>query len=73
MPDPMKFEVRNEEAERMLRNIGEILRDVCPPGFGFSLLVFAFGKNGSMFYTSNAQRDTMIAAMREFIEKFEQN
>jgi len=44
-----------------------------PPGYGFNLLVFSFGDGGNMFYTSNAQRETMIQAMQEFIAKFREN
>lgn len=69
----MKFEVRNEAAEKMLKAIGNELREACPPGFGFSLLVFSFGEGGSMFYTSNAEREGMIRAMQEFIDKFREN
>ena len=68
-----RFEVRNEAAEKMLRQIGNMLRDVCPPGIGFSLLIFTFGEGGDMFYSSNAQREDMIKAMQEFIEKFREN
>jgi hypothetical protein len=67
-----QYEVRDERAEKMLNEIGKMLREACPPGFGFSLLVFTFGP-GAMFYTSNAQREDMIRAMQEFITKFREN
>lgn len=67
------FEVRDEKAEKMLREIGEMLRSSCPPGFGFALLVFTMPGTGSMFYTSNAERESMILAMQEFIAKFREN
>jgi hypothetical protein len=71
----MKFEVRNEDIEKRLSEIGKRLRESMPPGgeFGFSLLVFSFGEGGSMFYTSNARREDMIRAMQEFIAKFREN
>ena len=34
----MSFEVRNEQAEAMLKEIGQLLRSACPEGYGFSLL-----------------------------------
>lgn len=68
-----QYEVRNEAAEKMLNEIGKALREACPPGFGFSLLVFSFGDGGEMFYTSNAERETMCQAMQEFITKFRPN
>lgn len=69
----MQYEVRHEGAENMLNEIGGILREACPEGYGFSLLVFSFGEGGNMFYTSNAQREDMIRAMQEFIQKFRAN
>jgi hypothetical protein len=66
------FEVRNPEIEGKLRDIGRTLKGQVPEGFGFALLIFSY-KPGSMFYVSSAERDTMIAAMREFIAKHEQN
>ena len=67
------FEVRDEKAEEMLNEIGKLLRIACPKGYGFSLLLFTFGEGGNMFYTSNAQREDMIRAMREFIQKHRPN
>lgn len=66
------FEVRNSEVEEKLREIGRTLKEQMPEGFGFALLIFSY-KPGSMFYLSSAERDTMIAAMREFIAKHEHN
>jgi len=66
------FEVRNPEIEEKLREIGRTIRETMPAGFGFTLLIFSY-QPGSMFYISSAERDTMIAAMREFIAKHEHN
>lgn len=59
----------------MMREIGELLRRACAqvPGYGFALLIFEFGPDGNMFYTSNAQRADVIGMMREFIQKHEAN
>jgi len=67
------FEVRNEEAERVLRNVGAMLGTIMPPGFGFALELFTFGPGGSMFYTSNARREDVIKMLKEMIEKLEGN
>jgi hypothetical protein len=66
------FEVRNPEIEEKLREIGRTIKRDMPEGFGFTLLIFSF-EPGSMFYISSAERDGMIAAMREFIAKHEHN
>jgi hypothetical protein len=66
------FEVRNPEVEEKLREIGRAVKADMPQGFGFALLIFSY-EPGSMFYISSAERDGMIAAMREFIAKHEHN
>jgi len=73
MTQPMKFEVRNEAAEKLLKEIGGIIRSQCPPGYGFTFLLYSFGEGGDLFYISNAQREDMIRCMQEFIEKFREN
>jgi hypothetical protein len=71
----MAFEVRNEEAEAKLKDIGRTIKATLPEGFGFALFIFSYkgAPDGSMFYVSSAERSTMIAAMREFIQKSEHN
>jgi hypothetical protein len=70
----MAFEVRNEEIEQRLKEIGTRIRDSLEnTGYGFALLIFSFGEEGDMFYTSNAQRQDICNAMREFIAKHEPN
>jgi hypothetical protein len=68
-----KYEVRDAAAEKVLNEIGQLLRTAMPPNYGFNLLIFSYGEGGNMFYTSSARREDMIAAMREFIAKFEGN
>jgi hypothetical protein len=70
--DPMRYEVRNEAAEQKLREIGRMLKDNMPDGFGFTVLVFSY-KGKELFYISSAEREGMIETMREFIAKFEEN
>lgn len=64
------FKVRDAEIEGKLKSIGDRMRSALDgSGYGFALLMFSFGEGGNMFYTSNAQRDDIVKAMREFIEK----
>lgn len=67
------FQVRNEEVEQRLKAIGDHLRNIMPAGFGFVLLIASFGEGASTFYTSNCERESVVAMMREFISKFEHN
>ncbi len=63
------FQVGSEADEITLRKLGNLIKDKVPPGMGFALLMFDYGKKGDMFYISSAKRSDMIAAMKEFIEK----
>lgn len=60
-----------EEQHRKVMNEVAHLLDQCFKGFGFTLLVFDWGDKGRMNYISNARREDMLTAMREFIAKHE--
>lgn len=65
------YEVFNENIEIKLKEIGGMIGKSLPEGWGFNLMIFDFGKKGSMFYISNAQREDVINQMKEFIAKYE--
>lgn len=71
MPDEMKYEVHNEEIEKLLNDLGRMIKQIVPDGYGFNLMIFSYGEGGDMFYISSAQRQDMINAMKEFIAKYE--
>jgi hypothetical protein len=71
--DAFKFEVRNAEVETKLKDIGKMLRESMPAGYGFTLLISSYGEGGSLFYISSCERESMIATMREFIAKHAPN
>jgi hypothetical protein len=66
MPDE-EFEVDVPEIKAMLNEIGHIIGDQLPDGWGMCLLLFSFGPGGATFYISNAERETMIQALQEFV------
>jgi hypothetical protein len=53
------------------RRIGDELKRSLPAGVGFAVLVFDIGAKGNLAYVSNAERASMLQAMREFIAKTE--
>lgn len=67
----MKYEIKDEEIQSTMKALGNMIGSQMPPGYGFNLLIFSYGEGGNMFYISSAQRQDMINAMREFIDKFE--
>ena len=63
------FEVQNERMETLLNELSRRVKSNLPPGYGFTLFLFNFGKDGAMYYASSAQRADMILALEEFINK----
>jgi hypothetical protein len=61
---------------KVMNDIGNLLGDAIREsggGYGFALLVFPFGDDpgGRMNYVSNARREDMLVAMKEFIARNE--
>lgn len=52
--------------ERMRAAIDAARREL-PPGVGVTLFAFDFGGGGGLAYISNAQRDDMVIAVREWL------
>jgi hypothetical protein len=64
--------------KEILQGVAKGLDDVFngpvrPKKYGFALLVFEFGKtdNGMVDYVSNAERNDMITAMKEWVARAE--
>lgn len=62
-----------EKVKSKLQGIARKVNDELPEGFGFVVLSFSFNKPGLMMYVSNANRDDIVQAMKEWIEKTENN
>jgi hypothetical protein len=64
---------RMEDAIRdQAQSIGKKIASALPDGWGFALLVFPLGEaNGRMNYLSNADRETMVTALKELVARFE--
>ena len=62
---------REEQANNMLQEIMQEIKNKLPEGMGFALLVYEFGnKEGRrMLYASNSKREDVMMAMLEFVDK----
>ena len=73
------YNVRSAEIEAALREIADDIGPNIPDGWGFTLLIFSYGKTGlagegkegAVFYISSAAREDMIKVMKEFIARNE--
>ena len=71
MDNSSRYEVRNPEIEAILKTLGEAIRAQIPTGWVFALFIASTGEGGSTFYLSSAERETMLAALKEFIARSE--
>ena len=62
---------REEQANNMLQKIMQEIKNKLPEGMGFTLLAYEFGdKDGRrMLYASNSEREDVLKAMLEFVDK----
>jgi len=63
------------KTEEIMRQIGLEITDVLNEGFpkpmGFALIVFEFNEPGIANYVSNGERESMIKALKETVERLE--
>lgn len=61
------------EIRVLMQAIGEAISESLKPGYGFTLLIFKTGevKDSRMNYMSSANREDMLAAMKELVANFE--
>jgi len=57
------------DRERLMRRAMKQLEAMFPRGTGLALMAFDLGDAGHMSWISNAQREDMIVAMQEQIER----
>lgn len=57
------------ERERLMRKAIKRLERMFPEGTGLTLLAYDHGSKGHMSYISTSQREDMIVAMEEQIER----
>ena len=75
MENDNNLEKEQFKVKARLHNIAKNIDDRLPDGFGFCLLTFPFGeqKNGEIMYVSNANREDIVKAMKEWIDRTENN
>ena len=70
------MESEEEYIKGKLQNIAQNIDKELPEGFGFALLTFKFNTKpdtSELMYVSNADRQDIVKAMKEWIEKTEDN
>lgn len=74
------FKVDNPKIKQLMNNLAVLLTSQMPKGWGFTLLIFEFNadkdnnpvkSSDSLFYISDANREDMIATMKQFIAESE--
>jgi hypothetical protein len=62
---------REQEANNALQSIAKDIKEKLPENMGFALLAYEFGEaeDKRMLYVSNSNREDVMKAMIEFLEK----
>ena len=62
---------REQQANSMMQEIAKDIKGKLPEGMGFALLAYEFGdeEGRKMLYVSNSNREDVILAMCEFLQK----
>ncbi len=62
---------REQQASNVLQSIAKDIKAKLPEGMGFALLAYEFGDDDDkrMLYVSNSDRESIILAMLEFVDK----
>ena len=62
---------REQQANNVLQSIAKDIKAKLPKGMGFALLAYEFGEGDDkkMLYVSNSNREDVMVAMVEFLEK----
>ena len=62
---------REEKANVMMQEIAKEIKEKLPEGMGFALLAYEFGDidDRKMMYISNSNREDVLRAMLEFVDK----
>lgn len=62
---------REEKTNSVMQDIAKEIDQKLPEGMGFALLAYEFGEvdNKKMLYVSNSNREDVLKAMLEFVNK----
>ena len=62
---------RERQANDVLQEIAKDIKEKLPEKMGFALLTYEFGDidDGKMMYVSNSNREDVLKAMLEFVDK----
>lgn len=62
-------ELNKEELTDVLNMIGTIVEKIIPKNYGFIMLTYPHNEAKRLYYVSNSDREDVIKAMEEFINK----
>jgi hypothetical protein len=58
-----------EKPPVLMRNIGKMVGEALPEGWGYVVLGFSFGADSRWHYVSNANREQIIKVVQAFIKQ----
>ena len=65
--------MEEEYLKSKMQDIARKVQEELPEDFGFVLLTYRHNSKGELIYVSNSNREDVVEAMKEFIEKTKNN
>ena len=65
--------MEEEYLKNKMQDIAKKIKEELPENFGFVLLTYRHNSKGELIYVSNSNREDVVEAMKEFIEKTKNN
>ena len=63
--------LQQKYVENKMQELAQYVKRELPAGWGFVIMAFPFGEGGRLNYVSNGNREDVVKALYEFIEKTE--
>ena len=60
-----------EQVKEHMQNLAHLIEDNIPEKWGFIFMTYPHEREGELIYVSNSQRQDVVKALKEFIEKTE--
>lgn len=71
--EKIEIDKLDELVKENMQNIGKICEQIIPEGYGFIFMTYAHGSEGQLMYISNSDRECVVKALEEFIDKTKDN
>jgi len=65
----LNLDPQYDDVSERMQEVGRMIATILPPGTGFALLAFDYTPGSKLHYISTAKRETIVAAMTQWIQQ----